>query len=176
MAADEQECVGIQDVNVSGTPAWQISFMRSDGGMRHHIMPTYIVEARAIELEMDPEQDFDEVLDIILHEPFVDDDDPDDPAAAEGYVTTDASGRQVAGNLFTAETIKDAREAHQLRVAKAKSSKANISVPASIKQQIRQRAMAVHRQGPDEVRDLRQTVRDNRMAIRGRGDGNPLKG
>src|SRR5690349_765138 len=112
---------------------------KSDGEMHHHIMPKHAIEARALEYDLDPEADFDRVLDIMLHEPFAPNPgEPHDPAVAAGYHTK-IGGLPVAATLHTAETIQDAREAELLRTEWAKQNSVRIKIPKEHRDDLRSR-------------------------------------
>jgi hypothetical protein len=107
-----------------GTPIWMVSMRKPDGTLHCHTFPTSTIEWRMAEYGLDT---VDEALDIILHEPYATDPtDPiqgrQDPAAKVG-MTVLRAGTAAAEpiSLHNAPTIADAREAHRLRIADAKT-------------------------------------------------------
>jgi hypothetical protein len=107
-----------------GTPIWMVSMRKPDGTIHAHSFPPSTIEWRMAEYGLDT---VDEALDIILHEPWAaDPTDPtrarEDPAALAG-MTVLRAGAKVAEpiRLHNAPTIADAREAHRLRIADAKT-------------------------------------------------------
>jgi hypothetical protein len=178
---DEYEVTNVAETEISslapgvpGTPAYVVSMRKPDGEMHHHTMPKHTIAAKAIEYGMDSEADFDEVVDMILHE-------PGDPAVLAGYFTK-IGGQVVAASLHTAETIKDAREAEQLRTQYAKEHNVRIHFPPEHNNKL----WAAHRAERKAVREgtrkehpglenLRNTVQAQRREIRGRSDGKPLR-
>jgi hypothetical protein len=159
---------------------WNIIIRKSDGTIHSHIMPKSIFAIRAVEYDMDVDADFDAILEMILHEPFMQDPNAlpaeEDVAGAAGYNTKIADGTKRPATLFTAETIKDAREAHRMRVEDTKKNRRHIdhsSLSTSDKQRLRQG----HLDAPSKVlRGLKDQIGLQRREIRGRPDGKPLKG
>lgn len=180
--ADECEVTKVEESQLVGDPAWLLHIRMPDGRFLGHMIPKFAVVARGIEFGLDPETQTSEILDMILHEPAIPDVDPEDPAAAEGYVTTDKDGKTVVANLWLAETIKDAREARQLRVAKVKRDRMRVSVQQHVMEKIRKDTVedrkAVRRGKKDHpsLVGLEENVRAIRQQQRGRKDGKPLKG
>jgi hypothetical protein len=187
---DEYEVTNVAETEISslapgvpGTPAYVVSMRKPDGEMHHHTMPKHTIAAKAIEYGMDSEADFDDVVDMILHEPFAPNaGEPGDPAVLAGYFTK-IGGQVVAASLHTAETIKDAREAEQLRTQHAKEHNVRINFPPEHSNKLwaahRAERKAVRegtREEHPELRNLRNTVQAQRREIRGRSDGKPLRG
>lgn len=111
--------------NGQGTSIWLVSMLKPDGTIHCHALPPAAIEWRMAEYGLDS---VDEALDILLHEPFATS--PMDPLKAR----EDAAFRvgmvvrmpgPVEGyepiRLHNADTISDARAAHRLRIADAKS-------------------------------------------------------
>lgn len=171
--------------NENGIKGYEIIHRDQDGNLHSHIMPNYTFEARAIEYGLDPVADFDKIFDMVLHEPFVTEDDDDDPAEEHGYITY-INGKRTRANLFTAETVQDAREVHLLRVDKAKKKKTAVTDPDNHREKIRGKlagsamktGLRSFSSGPVHpvLADLAERVAQERELIRGRGDGKPLKG
>jgi hypothetical protein len=107
-----------------GTPIWMVSMRKPDGTIHAHSFPPSTIEWRMAEYGLDS---VDEALDIILHEPWAaDPTDPmqarEDPAALVGMTVLQAGAAAAEPiRLHNAPTIADAREAHRLRIADAKT-------------------------------------------------------
>lgn len=122
------------------TPCWYVDMRRQDGGTRRHIFPKATPAYRAAEYGIDP-ADIDQLLDIILHEPFAPHPDDavtaaDDPAIAAGLMSpaltsrgTVRAGDLVPTTLYTAGTTEQAREAHLLRIRHAKQHVGRVTTP-----------------------------------------------
>jgi hypothetical protein len=180
--AAEYEVTDVVEGTLAKEPAWMFILTAPDGTQAAHMMHKYVFEARAIEYDLHPEDDLDEILDMVLHEHHIPQEDPDDPAAAEGYVTKDAAGDTVAADLFVAETIQDAREAHQIRIRKVKRERLNVTISDRVKKKLKAEVKAERkavrdgkRQQHEVLKNLKSEVRAQRRMARGRGDGNPLK-
>ncbi|MFE8961736.1 hypothetical protein [Streptomyces iakyrus] len=106
-----------------GTPIWLVSMRKPDGSIHAHAFPPSTIEWRMAEYGLDT---VDEALDIILHEPWAaDPTDPilgrQDPAMKAGMTVQRAGAAAEPIRLHNAPTIADAREAHRLRIADAKT-------------------------------------------------------
>jgi hypothetical protein len=107
-----------------GTPIWMVAMRKPDGTIHAHSFPPSTIEWRMAEYQLDT---VDEALDFILHEPWATDPtDPlrgaNDPAARAGMVVHAGKGGAVEPiRLHNAPTIADARAAHRLRIADAKT-------------------------------------------------------
>ncbi|MFI6854479.1 hypothetical protein [Streptomyces sp. NPDC050416] len=107
-----------------GTPIWMVSMRKPDGSIHAHTFPPSTIEWRMAEYGLDS---VDEALDIILHEPWATDPtDPiagrEDPAVRAGMTVLQAGAATAEPiRLHNAPTIADAREAHRLRIADAKT-------------------------------------------------------
>lgn len=110
----------------SGAPIWMVSMRKPDGSIHCHVFPPSIIEWRMAEYGLDS---VDEALDIVLHEPYAVDPLDSfrasagrDPATQAG-MTVRLAGKGAAEpvRLHNAPTIADAREAHRLRIADAKT-------------------------------------------------------
>lgn len=111
--------------NGQGVPIWLVSMLKPDGGVHCHAFPPSAIEWRMAEYGLDS---VDEALDVLLHEPFATSpSDPlqarDDAAVRVGMVVRTPG--PVVGyepiRLHNADTIADAREAHRIRIADAKT-------------------------------------------------------
>lgn len=115
----------VQDVEMTttrqGQPIWLVSMLKPDGTVHCHAFPPATVEWRMAEYGVA----LDEALDIVLHEPWaVDPMDPVQPRpdpAARMTVRRPGSAVDEPIRLHNAPTISDAREAHRLRIADAKT-------------------------------------------------------
>ncbi|NUT50094.1 MAG: hypothetical protein HOV94_22705 [Saccharothrix sp.] len=111
--------------NRQGQLIWLVSMLKPDGTIHCHAFPPSAVEWRMAEYQLG---DVDEALDIVLHEPFATNPaDPlqarDDAAVRVGMVVR-APGRALDYEpitLHSADTIKDARDAHRIRISDAKT-------------------------------------------------------
>lgn len=110
--------------NGQGVPIWLVSMLKPDGTIHCHAFPPAAIEWRMAEYDVG----IGEAIDIVLHEPWATSPmDPlrarDDAALRAGMVV------RVPGpvedyepiRLHNAETIDDAREAHRIRIADAKT-------------------------------------------------------
>lgn len=109
-----------------GDWVWRVDMRKPDGSLHCHAFPPKAIEWRMAEYALNS---VDEALDMLLHEPYaVDpldrfrDAASRDPAARAG-MTVRLAGKAAAEpvRLHNAPTIADAREAHRLRIADAKT-------------------------------------------------------
>lgn len=109
-----------------GDWVWRVDMRKPDGSLHCHSFPPKAIEWRMAEYGLDS---VDEALDMVLHEPYaVDPLDTFrdaaglDPVARAG-MTVRLAGKAAAEpvRLHNAPTIADAREAHRLRIADAKT-------------------------------------------------------
>lgn len=115
------------------TECWRVTYLREDGFKHMHVFPKDTLEWRAAEYNIDP-ADVDTLLDIVLHEPFVD---PQDTAVrAAGKLSlavannkTTRRGQLEPTNLFNAVSLGEARVAHLLRIEDVKENRINIRLP-----------------------------------------------
>ncbi|MFE9391715.1 hypothetical protein [Streptomyces sp. NPDC006784] len=108
------------------------------GERQYHSFPMETLEWRAAEYGIDP-TDFDTLIDVIAHEPYLDD--PSDPAAvladpatARGFVSPAVEPRAgiaplelVPTTLLNAESVELARGAHLERIAHVKQTRARVT-------------------------------------------------
>lgn len=80
---------------------------KPDGTLHQHVAPHWIFAQRAAEYGIDP-TDMDTLLDVVLHEPFADDDGP---------------------GLHDDVTVDDARAAHLARVRRCKNTRVTVDCP-----------------------------------------------
>lgn len=132
--AEEWTPVGAAEVVTrSGVACWHVKHQRPDGSIHGHVFPQSTVEWRMAEYEL---EGIEEALDMVLHEPFATDpEDPllarDDSALRVGMVTR-LPGPALDYDtirLHNADTIADAREAQNIRVDDAKTSRVRIVPP-----------------------------------------------
>lgn len=123
---DTYEVQGVDAATtMQGTPIWMVSMRTPDGTIHAHAFPPAAIEWRMAEYGLDS---VDEALDVVLHEPWATDPlDPlharDDAAVRQGMVVR-ARGPVIDYEpirLHNAETISDARTAHRIRIADAKT-------------------------------------------------------
>lgn len=114
-----------QTTNGQGTPIWIVAMLKPDGTIHCFAFPPSAIEWRMAEYELDT---IDEALDMVLHEPWATS--PmdqlkarDDSATRVGMVvrTPGPVEDYEPIRLHNADTIDDAREAHRLRIADAKT-------------------------------------------------------
>ncbi|AVH60014.1 MULTISPECIES: hypothetical protein [Streptomyces] len=123
---DIYEVQGVEaTATTQGTPIWMVAMGKPDGTIHAYAFPPSIIEWRMAEYQLDT---VDEALDIVLHEPWATNPlDPltrrDDAALRQGMVVR-APGPVVDYEpirLHNADTIDDARTAHRIRIADAKT-------------------------------------------------------
>lgn len=77
MATYEFVGVGKQTLGVPGsnttTEGWCFTYQKDDGDFHHHIMPKHTFASAAEEYGLDLDDDWEEVFDIVMHEPLVPD-------------------------------------------------------------------------------------------------------
>jgi hypothetical protein len=107
-----------------GAPRWLVHHIDQDGAGHSYVFPKSTLEWRAAEYGL---SDVDEILDMVLHEPYLPDaPDRDDAALRVGLVTS--AGREAEPiTLFNAASTADARAAHSLRIADVKATRALVS-------------------------------------------------
>lgn len=105
---------------------WLVHKIASDGAGHGHAFPPETLEWRAAEYGL---TDVDEILDIILHEPYMPDEpDRDDAALRAGLVTSTRPEAEPV-TLFNAASTADALAAHRLRIADVKETRAHVRPP-----------------------------------------------
>lgn len=186
----EWEVVSVEEwVSGSGTECWYLTYRRPDGALHGYVFPKFTLDQRVAEYDLDP-ADVDQLLDVVLHEPFIPDPTRDtnhatDPAAKKGMTATAAraegrvkKGDQVPAWLFNADTIDVARAAHLERVRHCKANTIRIA-PASTKAGARAASdpldviRAAYRHDPDDVRRRREQVEIERAQALGRPRAEP---
>ncbi|MCI3246300.1 hypothetical protein [Streptomyces spinosisporus] len=111
----------------TGTPIWMVTMRKPDGSIHCHTFPPSTIEWRMAEYELvNP----DEALDIVLHEPYLPDAPGRDDAALRVGLVTSTRPDAEAITLFNAASTADARAAHRLRVADAKTSRVQVLPPS----------------------------------------------
>lgn len=159
---------------------WVVRFIKPDGNGHHYIFPQDSLLSRAAEYDIDP-KDSETLLDIIMHEQFVN---PDDDEKAIPNMKSPAlknQGRYRKGdlmptNLFNAATIDDARAAHLSRIDYAKRNKGQVVMPQLTKGKnpldvIKARHLEISTDAA--FKEKRDAVRNYRAAERGEL---PIKG
>ncbi|MEV0220902.1 hypothetical protein [Streptomyces sp. NPDC050704] len=126
MAAEELTPVDVTTrTSGAGTPCWMVTYQLADGRMHGHAFPQETLEWRVAEYGLDT---IDEALDVVLHEPWAITPSevwliPADAATRQGMVIR-ARGPVVDYEpivLRNADSIEDARTAHRMRIADAKT-------------------------------------------------------
>lgn len=109
----------------NGDPRWGVHEVDQDGKGHGFVFPKSTLEWRAAEYGL---TDVDEILDMILHEPYIPDVDRDDAAARAGLVTSTGPDAEPI-TLTNAPSTSDALAAHRLRIAEVKRSHAHVRPP-----------------------------------------------
>ncbi|MEV7926094.1 hypothetical protein [Kitasatospora sp. NPDC088779] len=135
---EQYRVLAVDQITIGPTKCWQVRQQRSDG---HHItiFPTSALEWRAAEYDIDPgtPDGLDQIIDMLLHEPFV----PDpiehrhaDPAAAKGLTAPAtqaihglAVGDTAPVTLHNAPDRATARAAHLERIAHVKRTRVTVT-------------------------------------------------
>lgn len=108
-----------------GTPCWMVTYQLADGRIHGHVFPQETLEWRMAEYGLDS---IDEALDVVLHEPWAIT--PSEPwlipadAATRAGMVVRVKGPVVDYEpiaLHNADSIDDARTAHRIRIADAKT-------------------------------------------------------
>ncbi|MFJ8043786.1 hypothetical protein ACIRBX_25120 [Kitasatospora sp. NPDC096147] len=138
---EKYEITEVTRTRIGLTECWQVRQLRPDG--EHHIavFPAATLEWRAAEYDIDhtTKAGLDQILDIVLHEPFLPDplqDRDQDPAAAKGLTAPStqalhglAVGDQAPVTLHNAPDRATARAAHLERIAHLKRTGINVVSP-----------------------------------------------
>lgn len=156
---------------------WQMTFIKPDQTMHHNIFPAETMHIRATEFQHDLGEEFDRLLETTLYEPMQPDiqNDERDPGFAAGYKTP-IQDVMWAGRLFTAETIQDAREARALRMEWMENRRHVWDLTRLRKDGAHNKLWRERKADEDYIKQLRVDVAAVRREVRGREDGNPLKG
>lgn len=110
-----------------GAPRWTVHMTDQDGNGSGYVFPKIMLEWRAAEYGL---TDIDEILDIVLHEPWMPEQpDRDDAALRAGLVTSIRADAEPV-TLFNAASTTDALTAHRLRIADIKQAHAHVGPPA----------------------------------------------
>lgn len=102
--AEDYELVGMGTHMLGDIEGWQITYLMPNDTFMHHIMPPTIFKNYADQfgMDVDDDDDFDEIVDIVLNERFAGNDDPadsiDGPASAlmGGSDKKNRLGRRIA--------------------------------------------------------------------------------
>jgi hypothetical protein len=153
--AEEYKVVSVREVSEGlSMPAWLVKMERPDGNMVAHLFPQDTLEWRAAEYGI---EDVDELLDIVLHEPYQP---PTDATEAEELGVE----RFTKPTLMEADSTSEARENHRARISRAKAERVRVVEPKSTKggksplDAIRQKPGI----DPDRMRAKREAVDMNR--------------
>lgn len=143
-----------------GTVYWIVHKVAQDGSGHGHAFPPDTLEWRAAEYGL---TDFDEILDIILHEPYLPDEPgKDDAAARAGYVTSTRPDAEPI-TLFNAASTADALAAHRLRIADTKQARAHVRPPVRGKDPLD--VIRTQQITPDGLRAKREAVDVHRWQL-----------
>lgn len=108
----------------SGTShRWLVHHIGEDGHGHGYVFPAETVDWRAAEYGL---TDIDEILDVIIHEPFLDETLTRDDAALRAGLVTSTLRTAEPITLFNAASTTDACAAHRLRIADVKQTRALI--------------------------------------------------
>lgn len=110
-------------VNVTETGHFQMAFMRPDGLMHKHTVPTIRIDSLAGEYGFDPVKDRDTLIDLLLHEPFMEPI-PEEQTDRDSRGLPSKRGDKI--HLFNAPTIEAARKSHLDRLAHTKTNNINV--------------------------------------------------
>lgn len=115
-----KECLATQ---VNGVDVFDVRMEKPDGMDMIHRMPRKVIEYRAAEYDIDPstEEGKQQIFDIMLHEPFVEEDEDVVRRASTGNPRKDDPV-----NLWSAPSRAQARDAHLARIETAKRTKVNV--------------------------------------------------
>jgi hypothetical protein len=132
MPALEYEIVAVGEYHPNpNTPCWAVDMVKPDGTGHRLVFPQDTLAWRAAEYGIDP-ADTDQLLDIVLHEPWAPHPEDtitadQDPVLAAGLMSpalesrgTVQAGDPVPTTLYTADSTEQAREAHLMRIQYAK--------------------------------------------------------
>ncbi|GAX54751.1 hypothetical protein [Streptomyces olivochromogenes] len=172
MAAEQYEVQAVSETfSRDGNPLWHIVSLKPDGTYHDYVFPQDSLEWRAAEYSIDP-SDVETLLDVILHEPHKAPLNRDDPALMEGRISRaviPSAGTRVgdyeATTLFNAETKKDAREAHLVRIQHAKANRVKVVSPAG-KPDPLDKIRSKYRNEPKLIEDKRRAVNEGRSVLR----------
>lgn len=163
------------------TPCWAVDMLKPDGTLHRHVFPQFTLEQRAAEYGIDPTA-VDDLLDIVLHEPYAphpDDPDSEDPAGAAGMLSpalvsrgAARKGDPIPTTLYTAKDAAEARAAHRLRIAYAKQHRVQIVPPKSGKDPL-DVIRTSHGIDPARVQAKAAAIHQNRLIAQGRAPRRP---
>ncbi|MDX3230637.1 hypothetical protein [Streptomyces sp. ME19-01-6] len=105
---------------------WQVTYQSKAGEARNHLFPKATLEWRAAEYGLD---DVDEILDIILHEPYAPAEQPVTPMSLIDAPARTALRPTPRITLYTAESTAQARDAHRQLIADVKANHVQIAPP-----------------------------------------------
>jgi hypothetical protein len=183
MAADEYT---VQEVSEywpnPDMPCWAVDMIKPDGTGHRHVFPQFTLAQRAAEYGIDP-ADVDQLLDIVLHEPYAPHpDDPlkgEDPAAAAGMLSpalvsrgTARKGDLIPTTLYTAPDAATARAAHLLRIEHGKAHNVRVSAAKGKKDPL-DVIRANHRIDPAWVQTKAHEIHRRRLVAQGRAAPEP---
>jgi hypothetical protein len=164
----ELELTNAEEYFHGSTTCWRVTYRKEDGTNHTHVFPKDTFDWRAAEYDIDP-ADIETLMDVVLHEPYVD---PMDTAVREAGKLSPAlqnnkttrRGEPEPTNLFNAESISEAREAHLLRIEDAKTNRVNIRAPkgADPRDEIRNK----YRVNRSAVAEKKQLVTEGRRLLR----------
>jgi hypothetical protein len=143
-----------------GNLYWLVHKVDPDGGGHGHAFPPETLEWRGAEYGV---TDVDEILDIILHEPYLPDEpDRDDAAARAGLVTSTGPDAEPI-TLYNAASTADAHAAHRLRISEVKRTRARVEAPKG--KDPLDVIRANHGIDPDRLRAKREAVDTHRWQL-----------
>ncbi|MFI6447822.1 hypothetical protein [Kitasatospora sp. NPDC050543] len=138
---EQYEIIEATRTRIGPTDCWQVRQRRTDGEHHVTVFPAATLEWRAAEYDLDhtTEAGLNQILDIVLHEPFL----PDpiehraqDPAAAKGLTAPSTQaihglriGDEAPITLHNAPDRAAARAAHLERIEHAKRTRVHVIAP-----------------------------------------------
>lgn len=146
--AETYELVGMGPQRLGRVDCWQVTYERPDGQFFHHLFPTtiFVSYAEQFGLDVDDPDDFDEILDIVLHDPFAGDDDTAD--------RVDGPADALMGG-----SDKKTREGRRMR-RRADRGKNNVTITGT--QLVRERLRENRHKGVDDLRSRIERVEKHR--------------
>ena len=144
-----------------GAPHWIVHHVDQDGAGGGYVFPKDTLEWRAAEYGL---TDVDEILDVVLHEPWLaETPDRDDAAARAGLVTSARPDAQPV-TLMNAASTADALAAHRLRIAEVQRVHAHVRATAKGKNPL-DAIRTQHGITPGGVRAKREAVDIHRWSL-----------
>ncbi len=144
--AEQYEMVGMGTHQLGSVEGWMVTYEKPDGNFHHHMFPATIFYnyAQQFGLDIDDPDDFDEVLDIVLYDPFAGDHDPSDE------IETPQPNGLMAGKK---KDKKNKLGRDMRRRADRGKTKVEITGTATVKNAVRDRLRDERHKGVAEAQD-----------------------